>query len=76
MTLHSSINREIYGHVVRAPGGGGSQYIPRLCITEEYIHWLHVTDEYIFIFFSTDEYSSIYSWVLYSSVASSVNRGI
>jgi hypothetical protein len=74
MTLHSSINREIYGHVVRAPGG--SQYIPRLCITEEYIHWLHVTDEYIFIFFSTDEYSSIYSWALYSSVALSVNRGI
>jgi hypothetical protein len=47
-------------------GGGGPQYIPRL----------HVTGEYTFIFLGTEEYSDIYSSALYSSVASSVNRGI
>jgi hypothetical protein len=61
--------------------GGGSQYIHQLRVTEEYIifqyiHRLHVTDEYTFIFLDFEEYSDIYSSVLYSSVASSVNRGI
>jgi hypothetical protein len=35
-TIYSSVNRVIYGHVVRA-WGGGSQYIPRLRVTDEYI---------------------------------------
>jgi hypothetical protein len=56
------------------PGGG--QYIPRLRVTEEYIRRLGVTEEYTFISLGTDEYSGIYSSALYSSVTSSVNRGI
>jgi hypothetical protein len=36
MGLYSSVNRGIYEHVSRARGGG-SKYIPRLCVTEEYI---------------------------------------
>jgi hypothetical protein len=54
----------------------GGQYIPRLRVTEEYIRRLGVTEEYTFISLGTDEYSGIYSSALYSSVTSSVNRGI
>jgi hypothetical protein len=41
-----------------------------------YIHRLHVTNEYTLIFLGTEEYNDIYSSVLYSLVASSVNQEI
>jgi hypothetical protein len=74
MSLYSSINQGIYGHVVRA-WGGGSQYIPRLYVTRnifQYIHRLGVTEEYTFILLGTDEYSAIYSSAFYPLVPSSV----
>jgi hypothetical protein len=73
MALYSSVNQGIYGHVARQ---GGSHYIPQLHVIEEYIRRLDVTEEYNFMFLHTNKYSDIYSSALYSSVASSVNRGI
>jgi hypothetical protein len=46
--------------------GVGPQYIPRLCVTEEYIP----------LYLSVRRSQGIYSSALYSSVGSSVNRGI
>jgi hypothetical protein len=37
MTLYSTVNRGIYGHMDGAWGGSDSQYIPQLRVTEEYI---------------------------------------
>jgi hypothetical protein len=67
MTLYSSINRGIYGHVA-----GAQLYSSNIF---EYIHRLHVTDEYSFIFLDTNEYNAIYWSALYSSIHLSVNRG-
>jgi hypothetical protein len=81
MTLYSSVNRGIYGHVARARGEGGRVpsiflgYVEPINILQ-YIRSLHVTYEYIFIFLGTDEYNGIYPSALYSLIASSVNRGI
>jgi hypothetical protein len=61
MTLYSSVNRGIYGHMARARGWAGPHYI----------RWLHITEEYILIFLSTEEYNAIYLSALYSSFVSS-----
>jgi hypothetical protein len=41
-----------------------------------YIRRLRVTDKHSLIFLGNEEYNAIYFSVLYSSVVSSVNRGI
>jgi hypothetical protein len=54
-TIYSSVNRVIYGHVVRARGGGVPVYSSVTC------NQLDVTEEYTFILLGTDEYMGIYS---------------